>query len=232
MSKEPRRKPGTKPRGTKAPKQGLVRGEAIVKRVLMATLEELALVGYGALRVEDVAARAAVNKTTVYRRWPEKVALVRDAFSCMAAAKFVAPETGSLRNDLLAFGRALVEVSSSPNGQSLVRMLVAEGNDAEVTDIKKSLRRERLSVPLRVLANAVARAELAASVDIQLLFVACVGAIQHKIFFMNEAVTDHFLEALVDMLLNGVTASSPRKRAAAPRTKPRAKRVRRAPVPQ
>ena len=60
----------------------------------MATLEELALVGYGALRVEDVAARAAVNKTTVYRRWPEKVALVRDAFACMAAAKFCSPGDG------------------------------------------------------------------------------------------------------------------------------------------
>ena len=47
--------------------------------------------------------------------------------------------------------------------------------------------------------------------DIQLLFVACAGAIQHKIFFMNEAVTEHFLEALVDMLLYGVTTSSPGK---------------------
>ena len=60
-----------------APK--LVRGEAIVARVLEATIEELALSGYAALALERVAARAGVNRTTIFRRWPTKPELVRAA---------------------------------------------------------------------------------------------------------------------------------------------------------
>jgi AcrR family transcriptional regulator len=48
----------------------------VVRGVMEATLAELALTGYGALRIEDVAVRAGVNKTTVYRRWPTKEELV------------------------------------------------------------------------------------------------------------------------------------------------------------
>ena len=111
MSKAQSTTRGPKPRAAakRVAKRELVRGEAVVQRVLAATMEELALVGYRALRVEDVAARADVNKTTVYRRWPEKRALVRDALGCIADRKMQAPETGALRSDLLSIGRVMVE---------------------------------------------------------------------------------------------------------------------------
>jgi AcrR family transcriptional regulator len=181
----------------------LVRGEPVVQRVLLATLEELARVGYRALRFEDVAARAEVNKTTVYRRWPEKGALVREALGTIAADLIVAPETGALRSDLLALGRRSAELTSSPQGQSIVRMMVAEGSDPEVADLKRALRCKHQAVPMAVMASAEARGELAPGVDHVLLFEAFMGAIHHKIFFMNEEVTDAFLERLVDMLLMG-----------------------------
>src|SRR5262245_16386487 len=69
-------KPRAKRSGGKGP---LVRGEAVVRGILAAALEELARTGYGALRIEGVAARAGVNKTTVYRRWATKENLVRAA---------------------------------------------------------------------------------------------------------------------------------------------------------
>lgn len=54
------------------------RGRAanVVHRVVSATADELSRVGYAALRVEDVAARSGVHKTTIYRRWPTKTELV------------------------------------------------------------------------------------------------------------------------------------------------------------
>ena len=72
-----------------AKKRALVRGEPVVRGILAAALEELASAGYRALRIEDVATRAGVNKTTVYRRWPTKEDLVRaeaDAAAAEAAA--------------------------------------------------------------------------------------------------------------------------------------------------
>ena len=205
MSKAQSTTRGPKPRAAakRVEKRELVRGEAVVQRVLAATMEELALVGYRALRVEDVAARAEVNKTTVYRRWPEKGVLVRDALGCTAKRKFSAPDTGTLRGDLLSMGRVLVQLWSSPQGQSIVRMLVAEGSDAGVAALRRSLRRDREPIPEAVIAAAVARGELPPAVDHRILFQAFVGALQHRIFFMNEPAGAAFLERLVDLLLAG-----------------------------
>jgi AcrR family transcriptional regulator len=205
--REPKRGPKPPAAAKRVEKRELVRGEPVVQRVLAATMEELALVGYRALRVEDVAVRAEVNKTTVYRRWPEKGALVRDALGCLAKRKFSAPDTGTLRGDLLSMGRVLVELWSSPQGQSVVRMLVAEGSDAGVAALRRSLRRDREPIPEAVIAAAVARGELAPDVDHRLLFQAFVGALQHRIFFMNEPAGAAFLQRLVDLLLGGARSS-------------------------
>jgi AcrR family transcriptional regulator len=48
------------------------RGPKVRAAVLAATLEELAAVGYAALTVDDVARRAGVHKTTIYRRWEDR----------------------------------------------------------------------------------------------------------------------------------------------------------------
>jgi len=215
MNQEPSEKAGPKPRARRRVKRELVRGEPVVQRVLAATMEELARVGYRALRVEDVAARAEVNKTTVYRRWPEKSALVRDALGCMADARFSVPDTGSLRGDLLALGSTMVGLLGSPQGQSVVRMLVAEGTDAEVADLKRSLREGREAVPLAVFAAAVARGELRPGADPHLVFRVFMGAVQHQMFFMNEAVTPAHLERLVDLILLGALRAAPAKTAPA-----------------
>jgi len=172
--------------------------------VLAAAIDELARVGYAGLRIEDVAQRADVNKTTVYRRWPEKCALVRDALHFMSDKKPVPPETGALRTDLLAIGRTLVEIAKAPRGRSMMRMMVAEGGDAELATIKRGLRKERQVIPLAALRAAVARGEIQAEADLQLLLDTFVGAVHHRLFFMNEPASPQFLEQLVDLLLTGV----------------------------
>ena len=55
--------------------------------------------GYASLRVEDVAARAGVNKTTIYRRWPAKSDLVIAALDALRDQTQIDPDTGSLREE-------------------------------------------------------------------------------------------------------------------------------------
>jgi AcrR family transcriptional regulator len=187
----------------KKAKSKLVRGEPVVQCVFAAAVKELARVGYRAFRIEDVALRAGVNKTTVYRRWPTKGELVREALACAARAKMVIPETGALRSDLLTIGRNMRERSASPEGQSVIRMLVAEGSDPEVADLIRSLRKEHEDRPRAMLASAVERGELAPGVDHMVLVDAFVGAVHHRTFLMKEHATEAFLERLVDLLLLG-----------------------------
>lgn len=188
---------------TKSKKSKLVRGEPVIQGVFAAAVQELARVGYRAFRIEEVALRAGVNKTTIYRRWPTKGELVREALACAAREKMVMPETGALRSDLMMMGRTMVERIASAEGTSVIRMLVAEGSDPEVADLLRSLRKEHEARPKAMIADAVARGELAPDVDHMVLFDAFVGAVHHKIFLMKEHATEAFLGGLVDLLLLG-----------------------------
>lgn len=207
-------------------KRALVRGEAIVHGVLAATLEELARAGFRALKIDDVALRAGVNKTTIYRRWPTKIELVRAAMASEADCKILPPDTGSLRADLLVIGRTFVDLASSPEGQSLMRMMVAEGSDPEVADLEKALRATFEGVPRSIVTSAVARGELAPGGDHMILLDAFIGAIHHRIFMMNEPVSDELLARLADILLLGALSPAAREvqsRAIPPARKSRAR---------
>src|SRR6185295_9319184 len=84
------------------------RSERVVRDVLDASAKELARVGYAALRMDDVAAAAGVNKTTVYRRWPTKSDLVRATFESLAQGPIATPAMGSIREDLQSLLAAFV----------------------------------------------------------------------------------------------------------------------------
>ncbi len=184
--------------------KGLRRGLPVVEGILAATLEELALAGYRALRVEDVARRAGVNKTTVYRRWPEKRDLVHAALHTMAQSKFAATEDlGSLREDLISKGKSFAEFATSSHGRSLIRMMFIEGTDSELRDIIKTVRESHANAPHDVVMRAIERGELSSLSEARLLLESFVGAIHHRIFLIGDAVSEQDIAALVDLLLHG-----------------------------
>src|SRR5690242_19998564 len=76
------------------------RSARVVARVLGTTLKRLGHEGFSRLRIEEIAAQAGVNKTTIYRRWPTRAELVVAALTRHAAPPHVV-ETGHLEDDLL-----------------------------------------------------------------------------------------------------------------------------------
>ena len=70
-------------------------------RVLTATIELLGESGVSGFTVDEVARRSGVAKTTIYRHWPTREALVIDACSRISDEQEV-PDTGSLDGDLTA----------------------------------------------------------------------------------------------------------------------------------
>ncbi len=191
-------------------KRVLVRGEPVVRGVLEATLEELAAVGYGALRIEDVAARAGVNKTTIYRRWPTKKELVGAALQSVTVEQHIQPNTGSLRGDLLELGRHMAAIMSSAEGQALRRILIAEERNQEFKVVARMLRESLDALPLPVIEAARARGEFAPNVNVMLLIHVLAGALQHRLFMEDLDIDDGFLNQLVDLLLVGALAPGKR----------------------
>jgi AcrR family transcriptional regulator len=92
------------------------RGATRETAILRATLELLGESGYDQMTIDAVAARARCSKATIYRRWPDKAALVVTAVRRHAGqpAAATAPDTGSLRSDPQA---ALKAMRSSLSGQ-------------------------------------------------------------------------------------------------------------------
>jgi AcrR family transcriptional regulator len=93
-----------------------------------AVLEVLADVGYAGLTMDAVAATAGVSKATIYRRWRTKADLLVSVISTASDQSLVVPDTGSLRDDLVALLTALGRVLAGPGG-SASRALLGALND-------------------------------------------------------------------------------------------------------
>lgn len=170
---------------------------------MRAALDEVARVGYARLRVEDVARRADVNKTSVYRRWPTKAALL-DAAIRAAGFASPTPDTGLVRADLVEMIRRAVATASAPDGRAIVRMLTTEGSDPDVERIVRSLKEELGARRLEIIERAKKRGELPADVDARLVIDAIVAPIMTRVVRDDEAVDDDTIVRLVDIVLTGV----------------------------
>ncbi len=82
-------------------KPGRPRSAQAHKAIIDATLELLAEEGFQGLSIEEVAARAGVGKTTIYRRWSSKEELVMEAIR-QVQIDVPVMDTGNFRNDLAA----------------------------------------------------------------------------------------------------------------------------------
>lgn len=194
-----------KPAVTNAPRVRKRRGEPVVQAVFAITLEQLAARGFERLSLPDIAEAAGLNKTSLYRRWPTKGELVRDALTASMTPPHDVPDTGDLRSDLLAMTRTAVAFVESPQGMAVHRMLLAESANPEVRMLAATIFRQKEGRGARlILKRAIRRGELPRDVDTRLILTTIAGALLHRTFVEHQPVTGRFLEGLVDLILSGV----------------------------
>jgi AcrR family transcriptional regulator len=146
------------------------RSEDVVRRVLDAAIVELASSGYAGLRMDRVASRAGVNKTTIYRRWPNRAALISALGERMRTPlrESPLPDTGKLESDLVeAFMRRLT-FGRKVEGRAWAR-LVDERFNPEVEAIIGDAVDERRNEWRSMVARAVDRGEVPRGTDAQLV---------------------------------------------------------------
>jgi AcrR family transcriptional regulator len=166
----------------------------------------LAECGLAAMSIEEVAARAGVGKTTVYRRWPSKGLLALDAFVTSFGAQQPLPDTGTLRGDLAAALQAWVHaVTRTPAGRMLTGLIAEAQHDPEL----RGAWRDRVLEPLRVqhrvmLDRAIARGEIASTVDREVVLDLLFGAAEHRLLLGHLPMTDAFVRAVVDGIMDGI----------------------------
>jgi AcrR family transcriptional regulator len=179
------------------------RSERVVADVLKATIAELGRAGYASLRIEDVATRAGVNKTTIYRRWPTKAALVEAALRSWRPP-LEAPDTGSIEGDIGALAVDMADRAASPVKRSLARVIHAELDHPEVAAIARALRAEAQRPWLAVIERAVARGDLPAGTDAALVVDVIWGTLLTRLRVDERALDRAWLESVVRLVLQGV----------------------------
>lgn len=161
----------TRAKGTRRT-QGVLggRSEEVVRRVLEASIAELAASGYAAFRMEQVCVASSVHKTTIYRRWPRRADLVAATVQWMRKTvhDVPLPDTGALEEDLLAAFRRRMTFGRRVEGRAWARLL-AERHDPEVEALIGSAVRERSSAWRAMGERAIARGEIPEGTDIGLL---------------------------------------------------------------
>jgi AcrR family transcriptional regulator len=151
------------------PGRGRPRDPGVDAAIRAATLELLAGVGYARLTMDQVAARARVSKSSLYLRWPNKVALVADALQHRARAVPEVPDTGSLPGDMQVFLGGLLR----SRGEASRALAAVSGEIATNPELRQAWHRGlagMLTGCLRLIVDrGVARGELPAGSDVELL---------------------------------------------------------------
>jgi len=186
--------------GARSPRtQG--RSARVVSAVMDATVETLARSGYDALRIEEVAQAAGVNKTTVYRRWPSKLELVDAAFRHFAAEGEVLPDTGGVRSDLIAFFRARALRSRTPARAALIRLITTERGNPEVAALAKVRREDHLGRLMTLVRRGIETGELPKATDPRLVAETIAAPIYLHTLHSGDDVA--FVDAVIDLVLHG-----------------------------
>lgn len=139
------------------------RSAEVVTAIYSATLEILEEGGYEGLELPEVAARARVNKTTVYRRWPTKAELVLDMALLRMQQDVPLPDTGTLLGDLSALLFSIQTAIETPLIASLLQAAVTQRRDEEtLKQIRIQFWSKRFAVSGQLVERAVERDELPA----------------------------------------------------------------------
>ncbi|MGW2476820.1 TetR/AcrR family transcriptional regulator [Streptomyces sp. NPDC001665] len=181
------------------------KGPRAAEAIFDATLLLLAERGYAGLTIEAVAQAAGVNKTTIYRWWPSKAALLRAALLRARVLDIDIPDTGSLRGDLIALTEQVAALFTGVRTRAVVRALASGTGlaDDELAALARDFFADRFTREQPVFARAAARGELPPGADPMLLVDLIAGAVWVRAVLRNEPVPPGFAAAVVDAVLPG-----------------------------
>ncbi|MBW0012304.1 TetR/AcrR family transcriptional regulator [Mycobacterium sp.] len=168
---------------------------------LAVTLRLLQEHGYDGLTVDAVAATARASKATVYRRWPSKAELVVAAFIEGIRQVAVAPDTGTLRGDLMRVGQLVCEQGRRHAGTIRAVLVEISRNPALNEAMQHQFLDQRKALIQHILRRAVERGEIPESAISDELWDLLPGYLIFRSIMASRPPTQRTVQALVDDVL-------------------------------
>ncbi|MFD7918807.1 TetR/AcrR family transcriptional regulator [Streptomyces sp. NPDC059740] len=183
--------------------------------ILDATRAALTELGWSGLTMGDVAARAGVAKTTLYRRWPHKNALVVDAVALLFD-ELRLPDRGSLRADVEGVVLQFADLLARPETRTSLMAVVAEATtDPELRDrIRVAVVDRQKRLVLLGRRRAQERGELppdsgdpeTTARSVGLIFDVIAGTVVHRTLISAEPVDTAWVREFTELLIGGLGA--------------------------
>lgn len=190
---------------------GSVRPGGRTARVRAAVLEAagdlLAEHGFARLDLAEVATRAEVGKTTVYRRWRTPAGLTADLLVDMAEQSLPRADTGSLRGDLTANARLVAKTLTDPRQSRLFRAVIAAASFDEAAAV--ALRRfydVRLTEWSPCIADAIDRGEAPAGTDPRAVLTAVSGPLYYRLLASGDQIDDQAVQVAAEAAVHAAAA--------------------------
>lgn len=207
VSEEEKRQIDGPENGRRSP--GRPRSEAARRAILRSTLRLLRTAGFGELSIEAIAADANVGKATVYRWWPNKGALVVDAFSSSVRRQLLFPDTGSVYSDMSLQMSHLVQLMLSPRGQIVAALIGGGQTDPDlISAFRERFVRPRRKEAYQTLRKGIERGELPPDADLDLILDSLYGAIYMRFLIWKVGLNDAFIQNISKMVLDGARQRS------------------------
>lgn len=187
-----------------APAEVDPRIERSQRRVRTAALEELAAAGYGSFSIESVARRSGVAKSTIYRHWSGKLALIADALETLNVQPGTGPSDGSgdVRDDVVRLVTHLAEAFTDSTLSSCTPALIeASEHHADVRAFHHGYAERRRGALVALLERGRASGRLPAALDPELAAIALAGAVIYRRVMTGEPFPASDAERLVDTVL-------------------------------
>jgi len=175
------------------------------ERVLTATLDLLTETGLGELTIDDISRRSGVAKTTIYRHWANRSALVIDACSRMTDGQQAPPDTGSLEGDLRAILADIADLLGTARWSSILPSIVdAAEHDPEFAGIHSRIQHGH-AAPLRAaLDRAATRGQIPPAADRNAIAAALLGPLFYRRWFSREQIDAEFMELIIRSAIAGL----------------------------
>lgn len=172
------------------------------RAILEAFRLELSERGFADLRLEHVAARAGVGKSTLYRRWASKEDLAEQLLQKLAGPQTAIKETGNTREELLA---AVVvpmrAVTDTPFGPVLRALLSQIAINPKLGDaFRRDVVGTRRAQIAGVVTHGIDRGDLVPAADPETAIDLLVGPVYFRVMFGGELTLD-FANSVVDAYL-------------------------------
>ena len=183
---------------------GRPRSEQARQAILRSTSRLLQHTGFADLSIEAIAAHAGVGKATVYRWWPDKGALVVDAFASSAEDELHFPDSGSVYEDMSLQMNQFLGILRSRRGRIVSAVIAGGQSDPGLIQAF----RDRFLLPRRqeayqTLRRGIERGELPRDLNLDLVLDILYGAIYMRFLIRHDQLSEEYIAEVCRLVLNG-----------------------------